>query len=216
MSIAEVLGDISAISGIFPIIAAWYNYRQLDSVLKLMAIFCLLSFIPDFVGLITTYLKIVFNNLFLFHLFDMMAAIFFTLIYYRAFYKPVFKKMTLIFGITSLVAMVFNVVFIESMSTYPSVSNTVLCIFLIILSLVYFYELLTRQEFTYIEKQGMFWINSGVLFYFAINIFLFMLFNKISNADKYNYYMMQSVTNIIANLLYSVGLLCKPQSQKTR
>jgi hypothetical protein len=146
----------------------------------------------------------------------MMAAIFFTLIYYRAFYKPVFKKMTLIFGITSLVAMVFNVVFIESMSTYPSVSNTVLCIFLIILSLVYFYELLTRQEFTYIEKQGMFWINSGVLFYFAINIFLFMLFNKISNADKYNYYMMQSVTNIIANLLYSVGLLCKPQSQKTR
>ena len=45
---------------------------------------------------------------------------------------------------------------------------------------------------------------------------ILMLFNKISNADKYNYYMMQSVTNIIANLLYSVGLLCKPQSQKTR
>lgn len=216
MSIAEALGDISAISGLFPIIAAWYNYRQLDSALKLMALFCLLSFIPDFVGLITTYLKIVFNNLFLFHFFDMMAVVFFTLIYYRAFYKPVFKKMTLIFGITSLAAMVFNVIFIESISTYPSVSNTVLCVFLIILSLIYFYQLLTRQEFTYIEKQGMFWINSGVLFYFAINIFLFMLYNKIRDADKPNYYMMQSVTNIIANLLYSVGLLCKPQSRKTR
>lgn len=215
MSIAEVLVDISVISGLFPVIAAWYNYRHLDSILKLMALFCLLSIIPDFVGLTITYLKIVFNNLFLIHLFDMMAAIFFTLIYQRAFYRPVFKKMTLIFGITALAAMIFNVIFIESMRSYPSVSNTILSVLLIILSLAYFYELLSRQEFTYIEKQGMFWINSGVLFYYAITIFLFMLYKKISNADRPNYYMMQSVMNIIANLIFSVGLLCKPQSQKT-
>ena len=215
MSIAIVLRDISAISGIFPVIAALYNYRQLDSVLKLMALFCLLSIIPDFVGLITTSLNIVFNDLFLIHLFDMMAVIFFTLIYQRAFYKPVFKKMTLIFGTTSLAAMVFNVIFIESIQSYPSVSNTILSVLLIILSLVYFYEMLSRQEFTYIEKQGMFWINSGVLFYYAITIFLFMLYKKMSDADKPNYYMMQSVMNIIANLIFSVGLLCKPQNQKT-
>jgi hypothetical protein len=216
MSIIIVLRDISAISGLLPVIAALYNYRHLDSVLKLMALFCLLSIIPDFVGLITTYLNIVFNDLFLIHLFDMMAVIFFTLIYQRAFYKPVFKKMTLIFGITSLVALIFNVIFIESIWSYPSVSNTILSVLLIILSLVYFYDLLSRQEFTYIEKQGMFWINSGVLFYYAITIFLFMLYKKISNADRTNYYMMQSVMNIIANLIFSVGLLCKPQSQKIR
>lgn len=211
MSIAEVLTDISVISGLFPVVAALYNYRHLDSVLKLMALFCLLSIIPDFAGLITTYLKIVFNSLFLIHLFDIMAVIFFTLIYQRAFYKPVFKKMTLIFGIISFAALIFNVIFIESIWSYPSVSNTILSVFLIILSLVYFYELLSRQEFTYIEKQGMFWINSGVLFYYAITIFLFMLYMKINYADRSTYYMMQSVMNIIANLLYSVGLLCKPQ-----
>ena len=216
MSTAELLTDITVASDFLPVVAALYNYRRLDPILRLMAIFCMLSVIPDVVGIVISYLKLRhYNNLFLFHLFDMMAAIFFTQIYYRAFYKPLFKKMTLIFGITSLGVMTFNVIFIENMSTYPSVSNTVLCIFLILLSLVYFYQLLTRQEFTYIEKQGMFWINSGVLFYFAINIFLFMLFNKISSADKPNYYMVQSVTNIIANLLYSVGLLCKPQNQKT-
>lgn len=211
MSIAEVLTDISVISGLFPVVAALYNYRHLDSVLKLMALFCLLSIIPDFVGLITTFLKIVFNSLFLIHLFDIMAVIFFTLIYQRAFYKPVFKKMTLIFGIISFAALIFNVIFIESIWSYPSVSNTILSVFLIILSLVYFYELLSRQEFTYIEKQGMFWINSGVLFYYAITIFLFMLYMKINYADRSTYYMMQSVMNIIANLLFSVGLLCKPQ-----
>ena len=111
--------------------------------------------------------------------------------------------------------MVFNAIFIEGIWKYPSVSNTVLCVLLIIFSLIYFYEFLSRQEFTYIEKQGMFWINSGVLFYFAINIFLFMLYNDIKPTQRNDYYMMQSVTNIIANLLFSVGLLCKPQKTTT-
>jgi len=216
MSIAVLLNNITVISDFLPVIAALYNYRRLDSTLRLMALFCLLSVIPDLVGLVISYLNLrYYNNLVLFHFFDMMAAVFFTLIYRRAFYKELFKKITFILGGASLLIMIFNAIFIEGLWKYPSVSNTVLCVLLIIFSLIYFYELLSRQEFTYIEKQGMFWINSGVLFYFSINIFLFMLYNKISDADKPNYYMMQSVTNIIANLLYSVGLLCKPQNKKT-
>jgi hypothetical protein len=107
--------------------------------------------------------------------------------------------------------MIINEIFIESIRVYPSISNTILCMFCIPLSLIYFYQIFSLQEFVHIEKQGMFWINAGVLIYFSVNIFLFMLFNKISSAERSNYYMMQSVSNIVANLLYSVGLLCKPQ-----
>src|SRR3569833_1460144 len=98
MSIAVLLTNVTVISDFLPVIAALYNYRRLDSTLRLMALFCLLSIIPDLVGLITTYLNVVYNSLFLIHLFDMTAVVFFTLIYQRAFYKPIFKKMTLIFG----------------------------------------------------------------------------------------------------------------------
>lgn len=212
MSIALVLAYISALSGLFPVFAALYNYRHLDTVLKIMALFCLLSVIPDMISMVTAYLlRLRFNNLFLMHLYDAVAVIFFTIIYYKAFYTPVFKKITLILGVSALFTMLINSIFIEGISVYPSVSNTVLSLFLIILSLTYFYQLLTRQEFTYIEKQGLFWINSGVLFYYSITIFLFMLYNKINNTHRSDYYMMQSVTNIIGNLLFSVGLLCKPQ-----
>jgi len=216
MSIALVLVYVSVLSGLFPVLAALYNYRQLDTVLKIMGLFCLLSAIPDIISLVTAYiLKLIsFNNLFLMHLYDMMAVIFFTVIYSKAFYKPVLKKMTLILGIMALAMMLYSSIFIEGLLVYPSISNTVLSMFLIVLSLTYFYQLLTRQEFMYIEKQGLFWINSGVLFYYSITIFLFMLYSKINHAYK-EYYLMQSVTNIISNLLYSVGLLCKPQSQKT-
>jgi hypothetical protein len=212
MSIALVLTYVSVISGFFPLLAALYNYRQLDTVLKIMALFCLLSVIPDTIGLVTAYILKLrsFNNLFLMHLYDMMAVIFFTVIYFKVFYKSILKKITLILGTASLLLMLSNSIFIEGMLVYPSISNTVLSMFLIVLSLIYFYQLLSRQEFMYIEKQGLFWINSGVLFYYSITIFLFMLYNEIHEHRAY-YYMMQSVTNIIANLLYSVGLLCKPQ-----
>ncbi|HTK21813.1 MAG TPA: hypothetical protein VL442_19990 [Mucilaginibacter sp.] len=218
MSIALVLTYLSVISGFFPVLAALYNYRQLDKVLKIMALFCLLSVIPDMIGLVTAYILKLrsFNNLFLIHLYDMMAVIFFTVIYFKVFYKSIIKKITLILGIVALLAMLYNAIFIEGIRVYPSVSNTVLSISLIVLSLIYFYQLLSRQEFMYIEKQGLFWINSGVLFYYSITIFLFMLYNKMTNDEhRAYYYMTQSVTNIISNLLFSVGLLCKPQNQKT-
>jgi hypothetical protein len=210
MSIALLLINISVISGFFPLLAAAYNYRRLDRVLKLAAAFCLVSVLLDMGGLVILYLKI-HNNLFLMHLFDLLAVVFFTLIYYHAFYESVLKKITLILGGVTLLIMIVNEIFIESMWVYPSISNTILCMLCIPLSLIYFYQIFSRQEFVHIEKQGMFWINAGVLIYFSVNIFLFMLFNKISSAEKQDYYMMQSVSNIVANLLYSVGLLCKPQ-----
>jgi hypothetical protein len=211
MSIALLLVYITVASEFLPVLAALYNYRRLDRVLKLMALFCLLSIIPDLAGIINLFLKARFNNLFMMHLYDLMAVVFFTLIYYHAFYKPVLKKITLILGGVTLLIMISNEIFIESIWVYPSVSNTILCLLCIPLSLIYFYQILTRQEFVHIEKQGMFWINAGVLIYFSINIFLFMLYNKIGSTEMHSYYMMQSVSNIVANLLYSVGLLCKPQ-----
>ena len=207
MSIAVVLVNITVVSNFFPVLAAIYNYRRLDSVMKLMALFCQVSVLPDTAGL---FFKM-HNSLPLMHLFDLLAVAFFTMIYCKVFYKPVLKKITLILGGVSASVMIGNVFFIEGPFVYPSISNTVLSLFLVPLSLIYFYQLLSRQEFVHIEKQGLFWINAGVLFYFAINIFLFMLYTKINQAERADYYMLQSVTNIIANLLYSVGLLCKPQ-----
>ena len=210
MSLAETLVYISLYSGVFPLLAALFNYRQLEPVLKLVAAFCLFSALIDLFSVLILHWGARNNHPF-FHLYDFGGVVFFTIIYYQAFHEPVFKKIAVILGATCAVTVIFSAFFIQGITMYPSVSNTVLCLLLIVLSLTYFYQLLTRQEFIHIDKQGLFWINSGILFYFSINIFLFMLFNKISLEQRNDFNMIQSVTNIIANLLYSVGLLCKPQ-----
>lgn len=213
MSVAYALNVTSSVSGLFPVFAALYNYRHLDKVLKIVAVFFLVSAVFDGVLELTKIMN-VYNSLPLIHLFIAISILFFAAIYYHAFFKPVVKKSILILAAVALLIVIFNSIFIEGIWDYPSISNTVLCVLLIFFSLAYFYELLNRQEFVHIEKQGLFWINAGVLFYYAINIFLFMLFERIMHArkeDYEDYYMIHIVTNIIANVLYSVGLLCKPQ-----
>jgi ABC-type transport system involved in cytochrome c biogenesis permease subunit len=210
MSIEVILMNASVVSGLFPLVAASYNYHKLDRPLKLVAVFCLVSVILDFSGLLAMHLGVR-NNLFLMHIFDIMAVLIFTGIYYYAFYEPLFKKIALGLCGIAFVTIISNLIFIEGIKGYPAISNTVLGVLLIILSLAYFYQLLTRQEFTYIEKQGLFWVNAGVLLYFSITVFLFMVFNKLSIASQNDYLMIQSITNIISNILFSVGLLCKPQ-----
>jgi hypothetical protein len=213
MSIAYALNLSSTISGLFPVIVALFNYKHLDKALKIAALFFLVSTIFDWLLELTKIAPAIgmVNNYPLLHLFTVVSIIFFAAIYYYAFFNPVVKRTVLILSAVALLLVSFNSIFIEGIWEYPSSSITVLCVLNIFLSLAYFYQLLTRQEFIHIEKQGLFWINAGVLFYFSINIFLFMLFERINSAHKENYYMIHIITNIIANLLYTTGLLCKPQ-----
>lgn len=214
MPIEYYLNIFSTISGILPVIAALYNYRYLDKVLKVAAFFLLISVLFDFGFEIAKHYHVT-NNFPAIHIFIVISLVFFSAIYYSAFFSPLLKKATLILSLLGLIILIFNTAFNEGLWDYPSISNTVLSVLLICFSLVYFYQLLNRQEFIHIEKQGLFWINAGVLFYYSVNIFLFMLFKQLLNTHE-EVYMINNITNIIANVLFTVGLLCKPQLiQKT-
>ena len=207
MDIDLTLALISTISGFFPVLVAIYNYKYLDNVLRIAAAFFLVESIIDPAMWIMIQMGVK-DNMPLIHLNIVVTVLFFTAIYYKLFFKPAFKKTTIILSvITLLITFYYNF----NIHEYPSVSKTALSILLIFLSLMYFYQLLNPLKYIDIEKQGPFWINAGVLFYFSVNIFLFMLFTRIPLKDQHNYYIINSITNIITNILFSVGLFCKPQ-----
>ena len=207
MSLDYTLQIISVISGVFPVLAILYNYGQYNMVLKIASAYFLISFLVD-VGLWLAQKSGTKNDMPVIHLFLGISLAFFTIIYYHLFFKTVLKKIVLALAAVATIILLYDALRIWEI---PSASNTALSIFLIILSLIYFYQLLSRQEFIYIEKQGWFWINAGVLFYSSVNIFFFMLYAQLPKGIQKDFYVIHSSTNIIANLLYSTGLLCKPQ-----
>lgn len=208
MPLNILLQDLSVISGFAPVFAALVFYRRLNTALKLVTWYFIVSVLFDCFLWIASYELREKNTMPTFHVYVTISVILMGLVYYNMYIKSYFKILALILSGSTLAIVLF---FARNISQYPSVSITSLSVLLIILSLIYFYQLLNPLEFVHIEKQGLFWINAGVLFYSAVNIFLFMLLNQIPKKDIADFYMIHSVTNIIANILYSVGLLCKPQ-----
>jgi hypothetical protein len=205
---AERLFDwISTASGFLPVIAFIYNYGWLDKVSRIIGIFFIVAAIFDVTLQMLPIVGVV-NNIPAVHIFVIINIIFYGIIYYDAFFIRRLKTLTIL--LTSL-ALAIAVYFTKNLLTFPSEANTASSIVFIVLSLIYFYQLLSRQEFVHIEKQGLFWFNAGVLFYSSINIFLFMLINMIPVGDRPFYFIINNITNIIANLLYTTALLCRPQ-----
>ncbi|MDP9081260.1 MAG: hypothetical protein M3O71_27925 [Bacteroidota bacterium] len=201
---------LSIVSGVLPVIAALYNYRHLNNVLKIAALFFLISTMFDWGDEIASHYHVT-NNFPAIHAYIIISLLFYTIIYYKAFSALLLKRVVFILGSVGMLVLIVSTSFFEGFMDYPSIANTVLCVVLIVFSLIYFYQLLSRQEFVHIEKQGLFWINAGILLYFATNVFLFMLFARILKDHNEDFYMIHTVTNIVANILFTVGLLCKPQ-----
>jgi len=197
---------ISSASGILPVIAFAYSYGWLDRVSRIIGIFFVVSAISDVMQWVFPAFGM--KNTPVVHVFVIINIIFFGIIYHEAF---VIKKIKTLTIILSALALVIALYFTKNMLLFPSEANTASGIVFIVLSLIYFYQLLNRQEFVHIEKQGLFWFNAGVLFYSSTNIFLFMLFNMIPQDDLPTYFVINNITNIIANLLYTTALLCRPQ-----
>lgn len=151
------------------------------------------------------------NNQPVLHLNIILSVLFFIAIYYYVLILPGLKKLVLITGSVAVLGLLYCLLFVNGIWDYPTWANTILSLLAILFSIIYFIQLLNRQEFVHIEKLGFFWINSGMLFYFSVNIFLFMLFQRIVANHQEEYYIILHLTNIITNILFSVGLLCKPQ-----
>lgn len=214
MFTANALAYLSIFSGIFPVIAALFNYRYLDKALKIAVVYFLASVLSDLLQQIFKYNGI-YNNWPVIHIYIVVSILLLGAMYYSAFINPLLKKVIAVTTALVFVVFITNIIFVDGLLDYPSLSNTILSMVLICFSLIYFYQLLSLQEFVHIEKQGLFWINAGILIYFAINIFLFMLFKRMMKEHQEGFYIINNITNIIANILFTIGLLCKPQKKAT-
>jgi len=200
----------SVISGILPVLVAFFYYRRFDKVFKLAAAFFLMNVLSDLLQVSTLAMGAK-NNQPVLHLNIILSVLFLIAIYYYVLILPGLKKLVLITGSVAVLGLLYCLLFVNGIWDYPTWANTILSLLAILFSIIYFIQLLNRQEFVHIEKLGFFWINSGVLFYFSVNIFLFMLFQRMVANHQEEYYIILHLTNIITNILFSVGLLCKPQ-----
>ncbi len=211
MLLPKLLIHLSALSVLFPIYVSLSRYNGYDRLGRSLVSFLYVSALFDLAGLTTFHYKV--NNLPLFHLFTLIELLFFGWLYAQAFEQIWLSN--IVNGLTVLVAafIVYKALLPDGMWRFNSVSKTAESVYLIVLSLLLFRQLLLQREVMFLDRHPLFWLNSGVLLYFAGNLFVFMLQHAIAGSAQkgYVYGIVHSGINILANLLFGIALLCRPR-----
>jgi hypothetical protein len=121
-----------------------------------------------------------------------------------------FRKLIVILFAGYLIFSVFDTIYYEPLTAYPSNIGFVYSLMLILFSLLFFYEIYEKGEVLYIERHPHFWINSAFLLYYSgtllLGLFSNYLMYKIPR-DKFIYLNdFFSVMTIVFNVLVCIGL----------
>lgn len=194
---------ISLFVAIISCIIGFYNFKSLNSGLKIILTFLLISISADLVLLTMVYLKL--NTSWLFNLYTFFE---FTVI--GIFYAWLFKKSKSNHFYLVLISLILGLIgiFICTLIDFqPDEVNTkslgLEATIFIFISVGYFYVLLNKMEFENPYYNPIFWINSGVLIYFSGAFFSFMF--SAPKFQELGIWSIHSVIHLIFMILILIG-----------
>ncbi|MFA8299685.1 MAG: hypothetical protein ACEPOV_05960 [Hyphomicrobiales bacterium] len=114
---------------------------------------------------------------------------------------------------------IINSIFFSDLYSFNNIARGIENILLLLLTLIYYAKVLFEMKIKKLEKEPMIWINTGILFYFASNLFVFIFSNvALSYSEQLNLaiWTFHAVFNWILYILISIGLLLLPQKVKAK
>jgi hypothetical protein len=98
--------------------------------------------------------------------------------------------------------------FVQGYDEYQTFMWTITGVIIIVFSISYFLSVFSAQ--LPMENYGLLWINSGILFYFSFNLFLFVMssyvLTKLAPELSMLIWSFHNINNIIKNLLLALGI----------
>lgn len=205
--ISEKLAQGSAYMIIGPILIGFLRFNKLEKHIKLLLYYLCVSAMVEMYGLLLVEKGT--NNLFLFHISSFVEIIFLLWVYFKESKSFLSKnKLYFLLGLNCFIA--FGDAFLwGSLKIFNAYSLTVGSVILIFVSIRYYYLLMKNLNVKRIERSAMFWVNTGVLIYYAGNLFTFAgtKFLSRSLSDFYLMWGLHSIMNIVMLLMFSTAFI---------
>lgn len=188
------------------LVSLWH-YKYLSVSLKLLSILLCISSV---ITVVMTYLSIHHtNNLVYYNVYTIVEFIFLGFFFQDLFSSRRVKILVLGLILVFTGFAICNLFFIEGISNYNSYSLAIESILCIGLSLFYFLEMFKELKIPRLEKSPYFWINTGILFYFSGNLFLFTFSHYLQQKGGSmlaDIYIMSPFIGIVYYTLLTIGL----------
>ncbi|MCU0446863.1 MAG: hypothetical protein MUE85_18340 [Microscillaceae bacterium] len=103
-----------------------------------------------------------------------------------------------------------NSIFLQKIYTFPSYALYLESILLILLSLLYFYQVFTELKVEKLWEEGMFWFSIGILVYYSGTMVMYLSSNyllKIApKSFAFFYYLSQSTCHLAMYSLFTIAI----------
>lgn len=198
-----IIAYISTASALVPFLFGVKKFNNRIQGLKVVSLFCLLCFCFDVASLLSKRYVNEVNNLYRIFEFITLLYVYYT-IWKNGKNRIVYISFALAYSLFFIAELSFN-----SQKQLNSYSITLTSLVFIYFSVRYFYLLMRDLPTDQIQRLPMFWVNTGVLTYFAGGLFLFAMRNyviTVFNDNQTTYWSFHNFLNIVKNLLFAVAL----------
>ena len=205
--IADIISYVSIASILLPIIF-FVVVKQLikNQAFNFLIAAILLSFVTEIVYTILGYLhtsNFIVGNIY---------TVFFFLILIL-FYKnllPQNKNWLYIFFTLYSGFIIINTLFFQNIMEYQGYSRAFGGVLIIVCSLMYYRSLLNNLPASNVMQYGLFWVNTGITYYYSFNLLLFIysnyVFSNLPSDLGIIFWSFHNVNNIVKNILFCVGI----------
>ena len=111
-----------------------------------------------------------------------------------------------------------NILFIQGITNFHSITYAIGCVVLIACCLYYIIELFQTKESVNIARQPAFWICSGLLFFYACSFPIYGLgkfMMSFPNVIIHNIYEIIITMNVLLYLMFTIAYLCRIKIRKS-
>jgi hypothetical protein len=142
---------------------------------------------------------------------------FLNFIYYKAIYFAVVKKAIKVFSCVYIVIFSLNAALIQGWSDFNTYTFAVGGLVILTWIGIYFIQLMHNPQLPELKKDPMFWISTGLLFYFIgktpfYGMINYLIENHLGVAKKY--FVIVQLLIVVEHSLLGVGFLCRQPNQK--
>jgi hypothetical protein len=196
-------------------LSVYINSTAAYPYLKLFPPFLLTTIIVESIGSYIGSIRM--SNLTLYNFFTVFEFCFYLYVIRLIINSKQMRKVFVIAIIAYGTLAVVNIIFIQKMKAFHTMSYALGCLLIVTACVYYFFELFKIPKAVKLINNPAFWICSGLLFFYCCGFPLYGMFNFLSGISRLiirNFFSIIVILNIFLYSLFTIAFLCRLKIRK--
>lgn len=201
------------------IFSVFLYFKKRDKILLYFIPFLLLTVSIELFGYWSTTKDL--KNYWVYNVFTTIEFLFYSLLFFLHFKKPVFKKLVSAFAPTFVALVILNILLLQGFNkTFNTYTFLLGSFFIVIFCCCFFYESVLPEKIDQqLSRQPFFWITSGLLIFYLGSVIINALFEYLRNNDLQAegiriYSIINNILNVLLYGSFCIAFYLCPDNKK--